>query len=213
MLIEAHDDPHFSSVLEQADLVVTDGKPLAIALHLLHGINQERVSGMDMMPALIAEAVMQKIPIFFYGSTDSVLERVVRRAKAEHPSISIAGTYSPPFRRLTPTEDVAEFKLINESDAGIVFVALGCPKQELWMARNKGKINAVMVGIGGALPVYAGLQKRAPKWMQRYALEWLFRLCQEPRRLFRRYLITNSKFLFLVFREIVLKSFNRSPKS
>jgi len=203
MLIEAHDDPQFASVLVQADLVTPDGMPLVLALRLLHGIRQERVAGMDLMPVLIAEATLRSIPVFFYGSTADVLERVTGRAKAEHPALSVAGSYAPPFRQLSTEEDEADISRINNSDAGVVFVALGCPKQERWMARNKGKINAVMIGVGGAFPVYAGVQARAPRWMQQCSLEWLYRLSQEPRRLFVRYLVTNTKFMLFLFRDIV----------
>lgn len=202
MLVEAHDNPRFASVLEKADLVTPDGMPLVIALRLLHGLRQERVAGMDLMPALIAEAARRSIPVFFYGSTADVLDRIVARAKAENPALAVAGAHTPPFRQLTAEEDAADIELINASNAGIVFVAMGCPKQELWMARNKGKINAVMVGVGGAFPVYAGVLSRAPGWMQRCSLEWLYRLAQEPQRLFKRYLITNAKFLLFLAKDM-----------
>lgn len=201
MLVEAHNDPIFAGVLEQADLVTPDGMPLVVALRLLHGVRQERVAGMDLMPALIAEAARRSISVFFYGSTADILERVVLRARSEYPALLFAGAYSPPFRRLTAEEEAADISRINSSGARIVFVALGCPRQEKWMARNKGKINAVMIGIGGVFPVYAGVQSRAPLWMQQCSLEWLYRLIQEPSRLLKRYLVTNTTFLFLLAKE------------
>jgi N-acetylglucosaminyldiphosphoundecaprenol N-acetyl-beta-D-mannosaminyltransferase len=201
MIVVAHDNPQFAAVLEQADLVTPDGMPLVVALRLLHGIRQERVAGMDLMPALIAEAARRSIPVYFYGSTEDVLERVELRARSEYPDLIFAGAYSPPFRGLTAEEEESVIDRINSSGDGIVFVALGCPRQEKWMARNKGKINAVMVGVGGAFPVYAGEQSRAPQWMQHCSLEWLYRLIQEPSRLFRRYLVTNTTFLFLLAKE------------
>lgn len=204
MLVEAHNDPPFASVLEKADLVTPDGMPLVLALRLIHGIRQERVAGMDLMPALIAEAARQSIPVYFYGSSEDILERVVLRARSEHPEILFAGAYSPPFRKLTIEEEWADINRIKSSEARIVFVALGCPRQEKWMARHKGKINAVMIGVGGAFPVYAGVQSRAPQWMQKCSLEWIYRLIQEPTRLFKRYLVTNSTFLFLLLKEFVL---------
>ena len=198
MVVEAHNDGEFAAIVNGADLVTPDGMPLAKSMRLLHGIAQERVAGMDLVPDLIADAERLGLSIFLYGSTDGVLDAVVRRIALEHPRLRLAGTYSPPFRPLTPSEAVAESARINASGANIVLVALGCPKQERWMAANRGRINAVMVGIGGALPVYAGLQRRAPLIMQRLSLEWLYRLCQEPRRLFRRYLVTNTTFLLLL---------------
>ena len=114
--------------------------------------------------------------------------------------------HSPPFRELTPEERQQEIEEINRSEAQIVMVALGCPKQERWMAGNKGKIHSVMIGLGGAFPVYAGLKKRAPAWMRRLSLEWLYRLGQEPKRLWRRYLYTNVKFLLLLGKQMANKS-------
>jgi len=205
MFIEAHKDPKFASVLEQADMVTPDGMPLVISLRFLYDIHQERIAGMDLMPAIIKEAAKHSIPVFFYGSTKDVLTRIVKRSISEHTTLIIAGTYSPPFRNLTPEEKKFEVQQINNSGAGIVFVALGCPKQEIWMASNKNKINAVMIGIGGAFPVYAGTQHRAPKWMQKYSLEWVYRLIQEPRRLLFRYLNTNSTFIFLLVKQLITK--------
>jgi N-acetylglucosaminyldiphosphoundecaprenol N-acetyl-beta-D-mannosaminyltransferase len=111
--------------------------------------------------------------------------------------------HSPPFRELTEDEKAEEVNLINRSGANIVLVALGCPKQEVWMAGNKGKIRSVMVGLGAAFPVFAGMQRKAPEWMRKAALEWLFRLGQEPGRLWRRYLYTNSKFVSLLLRDLL----------
>ncbi len=116
----------------------------------------------------------------------------------------VAGSWSPPFRPLTDTEKEDDIRRINDSGAHLVFVALGCPKQERWMAENKGKIHAVMLGVGGAFPVYAGLQRRAPEWMQKYALEWVFRLCQEPKRMWKRYLVTNTLFCILLAKELFM---------
>nr|WP_315820525.1 WecB/TagA/CpsF family glycosyltransferase [Paraflavitalea speifideiaquila] len=116
-----------------------------------------------------------------------------------YPNLKIGGAISPPFGvTLTPQELQHHIDMINQSSSHVVYVALGCPKQEKWMANNYNKINAVLLGIGGALPVLAGVQTRAPKWMQDMSLEWLFRLLQEPRRMFRRYLYTNSYFIWLL---------------
>lgn len=199
MLIEAKNDKSFRRALIGADIVTPDGMPLARALKLLYGIEQDRVAGMDLLPDLLRQAEKDHLSVFFYGGSPSMLEKATAYTNEKFPDLHLAGAYSPPFRPLTSEEmhDVAG--MIADSRAHIVFVVLGCPKQEKWMYQMKGKIPAVMIGIGGALPVLIGDQKRAPKWMQKYSLEWSFRLMQEPKRLFRRYLVTNSSYLVLLF--------------
>lgn len=204
MIIKAWQSPDFATVVNNANMITPDGMPLTKSLKILYGLEQERVAGMDLMPDLITESEMEGLSIFFYGSSDEVLDRISRKINTEHPELIIAGTYSPPFRILSEEEERIVTEGINNSGANIVMVALGCPNQELWMARHKGKINAVMIGLGGAFPVYAGIQPRAPKWMQFYSLEWLYRLRQEPRRLFKRYLVTNTLFLVLLVRAVVV---------
>jgi N-acetylglucosaminyldiphosphoundecaprenol N-acetyl-beta-D-mannosaminyltransferase len=150
------------------------------------------------MPDLFAAAEKSGLSVFFYGSTEGVLKGILQRIDREHPQLEVAGAYSPPFRELSDSEQKEHVARINASGAQIVFVSLGCPKQEIWMARNMGKINAVMIGVGNAFPVYDGRECRAPQWMQKLSLEWFHRLCQEPRRLWKRYLVTNSIFLWLM---------------
>ena len=200
MLIEAYRDLTFAAVVNNATIVTPDGQPLTWALKFLYGIEQVRVAGMDLLPDLLSVAEKKDIPVFFYGGTDSMQDATKNHLASKYPNLKIAGMYSPPFRSLSEAEEIATLKMINNSGARMVFVVLGCPKQEKWMASMKGKINSVMIGIGGALPVLVGIQKRAPKWMQRAGLEWFFRLCQEPRRLFKRYAFTNSLFVYLVFK-------------
>jgi N-acetylglucosaminyldiphosphoundecaprenol N-acetyl-beta-D-mannosaminyltransferase len=204
MTIEAWQNPDFAAVVNNADIATPDGMPLAKSLKLLYGIDQQRVAGMDLLPDLIAEADKKGLSVFFYGSTDEVLEKINARINREYPAVKIAGVYSPPFRVLSEQEESEIVATINDSGANMVMVALGCPKQELWMAKHKGKIDAVMLGVGGAFPVYAGTQSRAPMWMQKYSLEWLYRLGQEPRRLFKRYFVTNSLFVLLLMRELAV---------
>jgi N-acetylglucosaminyldiphosphoundecaprenol N-acetyl-beta-D-mannosaminyltransferase len=201
MFIEAHHDASFSSIVKDAFLVTPDGKPLTWALRILHHIRQERVAGMDILPDLLERSNTETIPVFFYGGKASLLEKAGGFLKERYPGLRIAGMYSPPFKTLSDAEENEVAKMINNSGAKLVFVVLGCPKQEKWMAQMKGKINAVMVGIGGALPVLVDLQKRAPRWMQKAGLEWLYRLGQEPKRLWRRYLSTNPVFIYLLFKE------------
>jgi N-acetylglucosaminyldiphosphoundecaprenol N-acetyl-beta-D-mannosaminyltransferase len=199
--IETYQDATFATLVNQADMVTPDGMPLVKALSLLYGIKQEKVSGPDLMPALLLESEKQGLKVYFYGSTDEVLDKLKDFCQSNYPKLSIAGMQSPPFRVLTEAETHRQIQRINESGANIVLVALGCPKQERWMASMKGKIKAVMVGVGGAFPMLVGVQKRAPRWMQRNSLEWLYRLAQEPRRLFKRYFITNNLFMLLIFNE------------
>jgi N-acetylglucosaminyldiphosphoundecaprenol N-acetyl-beta-D-mannosaminyltransferase len=200
MVVEAHKSQSYAEIINNADLVTPDGEPLTWALRFLFGIKQPRVAGMDLLPDLLAAAEQKKIPVAFYGGTQNMLDKTREHLAKKYPEIIIAKTISPPFRLPTPDEERETISMLNESGAGLVFIVLGCPKQEKWMSGMKNKINAVMVGIGGALPVLVGMQKRAPSWMQHGGLEWLFRLGQEPRRLFKRYANTNSVFIYLLFK-------------
>jgi len=201
MLIEAYKNKDFAAVVNNADMVTPDGMPLAKGLNILYGIEQDRVAGMDLLPDLLKEAESNGVKIVFYGGTQLTLDKAKEFCEQNYPNLDIVGLISPPFRELSEEEEEDYTQLINESGAGFVFVALGCPKQEKWMASMRGRINACMIGIGGALPVMVGMQKRAPKLMQRFSLEWLFRLSQEPRRLFKRYAYTNSLFIYLIVKE------------
>jgi N-acetylglucosaminyldiphosphoundecaprenol N-acetyl-beta-D-mannosaminyltransferase len=203
MFIEAYHDKNFIEIINAADVVTPDGIPLAWSLRLLHGIKQDRVAGMDLLPDLLQQLRLQNLPVYFYGGSVNLLQKTEIYINEKYPGLRVAGVYSPPFRQLTLDEVDDVVKRINHSGACVVFVVLGCPKQEKWMAQMKGRINAVMIGIGGALPVMVGVQKRAPKWMQRSGLEWAFRLAQEPGRLFKRYAITNSLFIYLMFKEYI----------
>ena len=199
--IETYQDASFAQMVNQADIVTPDGMPLVKAMAWLYGIKQDKVSGPDLMPVLLLESEKKGLKVYFYGSTDDVLERLKDFCSENYPKLLIVGMHSPPFRVLTEAETQAEIQQINSSRANLVLVALGCPKQEHWMANMKGKINAVMVGVGGAFPMLVGVQKRAPLWMQKNSLEWFYRLVQEPRRLFKRYFITNSLFILLIIKE------------
>ena len=138
------------------------------------------------------------MPVYLYGSSPEVLAAFRARLTLQHPGLRVAGAESPPFRALTPEEDEATVRRINASGAGIVFVGLGCPKQDLFAYEHRGRIRAVQICVGAAFDFLSGNKKTAPGWMQRCGLEWLFRLCQEPRRLWRRYLVTNAVFLLLL---------------
>ncbi|MFD2570791.1 WecB/TagA/CpsF family glycosyltransferase [Spirosoma soli] len=201
MAVECRQKPDVARAVNNADWVTPDGMPLVWAMRLLYGIQQDRITGMDMLPSLLEQAAEHKIPVFFYGSTADVLERSEKACQQLFPRLIIAGAYSPPFRKLTEEEEEEEINLITKSGAKLVFVALGCPKQELWLSRMRNRIPAVLLAIGGALPVLAGEVSRAPLWMQRAGMEWIFRLVQEPRRLFKRYAVTNSVFVYSLIRQ------------
>jgi N-acetylglucosaminyldiphosphoundecaprenol N-acetyl-beta-D-mannosaminyltransferase len=208
-LIEAYRDKSYSHISRGANVVTPDGMPLTWALRLLYNIKQERVAGMDLLPDLLKEAESKNISIFFYGGSQEMLNKASNYIRQKYPKLVLSGSYSPPFRPLSKEEDEEVCNIINQSGAQLVFVVLGCPKQERWMASMKGRIDATMVGIGGALPVLIGLQKRAPVWMQHSGLEWAYRLSQEPGRLWKRYLVTNTLFIYLLLKEKLKLNSNR----
>lgn len=209
MFVETARNKEFNQIINEADIVTPDGIPLTWSLKLLYGIKQERVAGMDMLPDLLLQLSAQKLSVYFYGGTPQVLEKTSEYLKNNYPDLNVAGLYSPPFRALTTEEAATIAKEINNSKANVVFVVLGCPKQEKWIAAMKGRINAVMIGVGGALPVLIGEHKRAPGWMQHNGLEWLYRLYQEPGRLWKRYLTTNVFFIYLLAKEKIKITFRR----
>jgi len=203
MYIEAYKNDAFRELINKADMVTPDGQPLAWMLRLLYGIKQDRVAAMDFMPDMLQRMQQEQLPVYFYGGTQEMLDKTAAFVSTAYPQLKVAGLYSPPFRPLTPEEEDAIAEKINSAAPAIVFVFLGCPKQEKWMATMKGKVNAVMTGVGGSVPVTIGMQKRAPKWMRNTGLEWLYRFFQEPRRLFKRYAITNSLFMWVMFKEFI----------
>ena len=194
-VVTASQDASFMKVLNQADMSTPDGAPVAWSLRMAGFEGQDRISGNDLMHLYLAEAERRNQPVFFFGSTDSTLEGLRAQLLGRYPKLKIAGMLSPPFREPTAEEDQAHVDQINASGAAVVFVGLGCPKQEQWMAAHKGRIQAVMVGVGAAFDYSAGTVRRAPRWMQQVGLEWFYRLVREPRRLARRYLVTNSLFM------------------
>jgi N-acetylglucosaminyldiphosphoundecaprenol N-acetyl-beta-D-mannosaminyltransferase len=204
MIVEAHRDASFRQVLDEANLVTPDGGPVASVAGWLGGHAQERVAGMDLLPVLLTEAARRGQSVYFYGTTDEVLQAIVARAKRELPTLRLVGTCAPPFRPLTANEEAEHIAAINAADPDLLFVALGCPRQERWMAAHRGKVKACMLGVGQAFLVYAGLEQRLPVWARRLWLEWAYRLWLEPRRLWRRYLVTNSRFLFLMTRRMLV---------
>ena len=202
MIIEAYKDSAFNKALSEADVVTPDGRPLSIFMNFFYKIKQERIPGMDLLPKLLEEAEKRGKSVFFYGSTNDTLDLIADRIRRELPGLEFT-MYSPPFRPLTPEEKEADLDRINKANPDLLFVSLGCPRQEKWMAEHNGKVNACMLGVGQAFNTYAGIEKRLPKWMRGLALEWAYRLYLEPKRLWRRYLVCNSLFIYLVFKRLV----------
>lgn len=202
-VVTAADDPEFRLALSQADMATADGMPVAWMMRRLGYPDQQRINGPDLMLHYCEAAARSGTSIYLYGSTDPVLAQLVGRLETLFPGLRIAGTYSPPFRPLTEVEDAEICRRIDESGAGVVFVSLGCPKQEKWMHAHRGRIPAVMIGVGAAFDYHAGTLSRAPAWMRDRGLEWLHRLASEPRRLWKRYLVTNTLFAVRAVRQLL----------
>jgi N-acetylglucosaminyldiphosphoundecaprenol N-acetyl-beta-D-mannosaminyltransferase len=204
-VVTARRDPTFAQILRNADMATPDGAPVAWMMRRVGTAGQQRINGPDLMWRYCATAASRNEPIYLYGSRPETLEALQKSLVQNFPGLQIAGSYSPPFRELTPEEDQAVVDAINASGAGIVWVSLGCPKQERWMAQHRGRIRATMVGVGAAFDYHANVIKRAPFWMQDRGLEWLHRLSSEPRRLWQRYLITNSLFLMYAAQQLLVQ--------
>jgi len=203
MIMEAFDLPEFMRVVNQADLVTPDGMPLVWMLRFKGQRGQQRVYGPTLMLHVLERTAHENIPVGFYGSKPEIVTALIKRMSATYPNLKIAYSFSPPYRDLNSNEDADIVQKINASSARILFVGLGCPKQEKWMADHRGKINAVMLGVGAAFDFHAGLKSQAPAWMQKIGLEWFFRLITEPRRLWRRYLYHNPRFVFLAILDLL----------
>lgn len=197
-VMSARRDPALRSALAMADVATPDGMPLVWALRWLYGLDQQRVYGPELMRrALLEEGA--DLRHFLYGSSEATLERLRAAISSEAPKARIVGSLSPPFRTLTDAELADHARVIRQSGAGVVWVGLGMPKQELWMHRIADRMPGVaLVGVGAAFDFLAGTIRQAPQWTQRAGLEWLFRLTQEPRRLWRRYVWNNPAFLGLL---------------
>lgn len=203
-------DAAYKQVVNHADMSTPDGAPVAWALRRFGHAEQPRVNGPDLMWKYLAEAERNGQVVFFYGSTDTTLGKLRTALLRQFPRLRIGGLHSPPFRELSPEEDQGEVDMINESGANVIFVGLGCPKQEKWMAAHRGRIRGVMIGVGAAFDYHAGTIKRAPLWWQQNGLEWLYRLCCEPRRLMRRYMVTNTLFILGFSRQLISRRFSKS---
>ena len=203
MVMEAHDDPDFQAVVNGADLVTPDGMPLIWGLRGLGHRNPTRVCGPDLTLEVCRRAAEAGVPVGFYGSQPSVLEALCAALRRRFPALSIAYAVSPPFRPLSDAEQAATLHELRTSGARILFIGLGCPRQERWMAAHRGRVPAVMLGVGAAFDFHAGTLRQAPHWMQRSGLEWAFRLAMEPRRLWKRYAKHNPRYLALLAWQLI----------
>jgi N-acetylglucosaminyldiphosphoundecaprenol N-acetyl-beta-D-mannosaminyltransferase len=212
---EAQHDPTFKAILNAASMVVPDGYPL-VWLGRRKGFANllRRVYGPELIETFCAQTEGKRYRHFFYGGAPGVAEGLAQKFAAQHKEISVAGTYCPPFRELTAEEDRQIVELIERARPDIVWVGLSTPKQERWMFEHRERLNVpVLVGVGAAFDFHTGRVPQAPRWMREYGLEWLFRLAQEPRRLWRRYLVYGSEFaVSVVLESMHLKNFDQGPQ-
>ena len=199
MVMEAYDRGEFARIVNNADLVTPDGKPLVQALRSLGLKGVSQVRGPNLTLHICEAAAQNGVAIGLYGGTPESLALFTTFLQTRYPGIQVVCQIAPPFRPLTAAEDAAYTHQLVESEARIVFVGIGCPKQELWMAAHKGQLSAVMLGVGAAFDFHSGRVKQAPAWMQHAGLEWMFRLKSEPRRLWKRYAKHNPRFLLFFF--------------
>jgi N-acetylglucosaminyldiphosphoundecaprenol N-acetyl-beta-D-mannosaminyltransferase len=203
-VMEAQFHADYRTIVNRADMVTPDGMPLVLLSRWMGQRHVERVYGPDLMLAFSQLAAEHGFSSFFYGGAAGIPAQLADALTQRFPGLQVAGAYSPPYRALTPDEDQAVVDMINAANPDVVWVGLGCPKQDIWMAEHRALLNApVLVGVGAAFDFIAGQKRQAPRWMMRYSLEWLFRLLQEPHRLWRRYLFYNPLFVLLVFLQVL----------
>ena len=211
MVMEAFDDPGFRALVNSADRVTPDGVPLVEALRLLGVPNAQRVYGPTLLPIVCKRAEQLGLSVGFYGGSQETLDALQEKLLEDHPKLKITYAFAPPFRELSDVEDAAVVDAIRASGAKILFVGLGCPKQERWMAAHRATLDIAQLGVGAAFDFIAGHKRQAPSWMQRVGLEWLFRLATEPLRLWRRYLIGNPRFLYHFARQRRGRASRKTP--
>ena len=199
--VMAFRDESYRKVQNSGAMALPDGQPLSIVSRRRGYSEAQRVPGPDLMPAILHLSEEKGYRHYFYGSTPETLEKLRKMLIDRFPKLQIVGMYAPPFRPLTEEEDQEAVRQINESGADFVWVALGAPKQEKWMYEHRGRVNGLMIGVGAAFDFIAGTVRRAPMWMQKLCLEWVYRICQDPKRMFPRYVSTNFAFLWHVHRE------------
>lgn len=194
-IVRASRDPTHGRHIAGADMVTPDGWPVAWMLRRVGYPAQQRINGPDLMERLLVAAEDRGLGVYVYGTTVPTLDALAAALRTSYPRLKIVGLHSPPFRPLDAVEDAADVERINASGAHLVMTGLGCPKEDRWMFEHRGRIQAVMLGIGAGIDFHAGTVARAPVWMREHGLEWLFRLSQEPGRLWQRYLVNNTLFV------------------
>ncbi len=211
MCIECFDNAAFEKVVNDADLVVPDGKPIAIALQLLGQKQTEQIRGADLTQEILKHAQVKNLVIGFYGGTEKALARIREKLQIDFPGVKIGCMISPPFHPLQEFEIASHRQLINISGVQILFVGLGCPKQEIWMAINVKYLNATLIGVGAVFDFLSGEKPMAPKWIHAIGMEWFFRLITEPRRLWKRYAYTNVQFMWYFGRQYIQHCLKKLP--
>ena len=203
-VMEARHDSGFAELVNRLQLITPDGQPVRWAMNLLGARElKDRVYGPTLMLKVCEQAAAAELPVFLFGSTKVVLDQLSRNLKARIPNLNIAGMQADRFRDASPEEDEQDIRRIYESGARIVMVGRGCPRQEKWVAAHLGKIHVAMIAVGAAFDFHAGTLLQAPKILQDYGLEWAFRLVNEPKRLWRRYLILNPLFVLAFSRQLM----------
>lgn len=194
--VTAWEDGEYRKVQNGGIMAIPDGGPLSSVGKRRGYKKMQRTAGPDYMREILKVSEQKGYAHYFYGSTEETLKRLHERLLAEYPQIRVVGMSSPPFRKMTDEEDQAIITDINDAEPDFLWVGLGAPKQERWMAEHQGKVKGLMVGVGAGFDYLAGNIRRAPGWMQKRSLEWMYRLWQDPKRLFRRYVTTNTKFIW-----------------
>jgi N-acetylglucosaminyldiphosphoundecaprenol N-acetyl-beta-D-mannosaminyltransferase len=207
MVMESYDSDKFRRIVNGAAIVTPDGMPLVWGLRLLGVREATRVYGPDLTAYVLEAAMRESMPVGFYGGSAEVLKILLQTFEKRFPGLKTVYSYSPPFRLLSSEEDERIVAEINASGARILFVGLGCPKQERWIEEHSGRINSVMLGVGAAFDFISGAKSQAPRWMMRAGLEWLFRLVTEPHRLWRRYCVQNPRFVILFLLQLLKEVF------
>lgn len=196
--VMSYENETYRNIQNSAAMVLPDGKPLSVVSRMRGFKEAQKVSGPDLMPEMFRLSEEKGYTHYFYGSTEETLDKLKNALLVGYPKLKIVGMYSPPFRPLTEEEDEKIIQQINSMSPDFIWIGLGAPKQEQWMYAHRDKLCGVMLGVGAGFDFHAGTVKRAPIWMQKCGLEWLYRLTQDPKRLFKRYVVTNTKFLWLI---------------
>ena len=198
--VMSYEDKAYRNIQNSGVMALPDGGPLSVVSRKKGFKEAKRLTGPDLMEEIFKISEEKGYKHYFYGSTEETLDELKTKLIQKYPKLQIVGMFSPPFRKLTEWEDVEITNKINETNANFIWVGLGAPKQEIWMFNHKNKVNGLMLGVGAGFDYHAEKIKRAPKWMQNNNLEWVYRLLQDPRRLYKRYLTTNFKFLRLIYK-------------